>query len=286
VSDPSGPERVGFEVIAQGTRRTADRHLAVAVDTSELSEMATANEAYLYGSVDFQQHVVVVFTAPLDTCSPELTGLELNDRVLTAVFEPSRYECPVTTATLPEPWYETVLFVALERTGLPPTFTLRLPPDPATGDEEELLDVHLPPIDDLPPSPAFEALAVQDVGTEAGPVWAAIDAVQLDDLWRSARLAGQPPSVDFEKHAVIAVSVYGSGSCVDRFAGFDVDADRVWTPLWTQPGGVCTADAVPRTYVIAVDRQAAEPEFTLRRLDGPIYIPRGERRLHVQVPPL
>lgn len=167
---------------------------------------------------------------------------------------------------------------------MPSAFTLRLPPDPATGADEELLDVDVPPTDDLPPVPAIDVLTVQEIGSEDGPLWTAIDAAQLDQLWRDARLGGPPPTVDFDEQVVVAISVYGNG-CVDRFAGLDVDAQRVWTPLFIHPGGDCDAVGVPRTYVVAADRSAAEPGFTLRRLDGVLYMPRGERRLSVEVPP-
>lgn len=103
VSVPSRPTPLkGFDVIAQGMRRTADRGLAVAVDTGALAELASSNDAAVPSSVDFRKVVVAVFTAPLDACSPELTGLELDGRTLTANFEPGEYECPGTTAHRPK----------------------------------------------------------------------------------------------------------------------------------------------------------------------------------------
>lgn len=84
-------------------RRTADRALAVAVDTDELAELASMNEAHLWASVDFRERVVAVFTAPSGACAPELTGVELAGRTLTANFEPGEHECPGTTAAVASP---------------------------------------------------------------------------------------------------------------------------------------------------------------------------------------
>jgi hypothetical protein len=209
--------------------------------------------------------------------------LERDGRVLTAVFEPSEHDCAATTAPFPVPWWEEVWFVAVDRAALTPSFTLRLCADPNTGADELRLDVDVPSVDALPPPPTFETVAVEAGADRPGVLRAAIDAIDLDRLWSAARLSGDPPAVDFARRVVTAVTIHGSG-CVDEFVGFDVDDHRVRTPLWQRPERMCASVAVPRTYVVAVDREAATPEFTLRLLYGMLDEGGRERQLHVDVP--
>lgn len=86
----------------------------------------------------------------------------------------------------------------------------------------------------------------------------ASDEASYDALWRTVGLATARPPIDFVTEVVIWFgAVYGS-SCpdlrlddvvVDRDGGL-VHADIVNT----DPGGVCTADAIARAYVVAVER--------------------------------
>ena len=291
--DPSGStafaalDDPAFEVIHRGGGRTSARTLSAAVTSDQLIGLLGDN-AGAASSVDFRRQIVVAIPVPRDVCNARLTGFDADGRTLTPNFEASSDGCPATTAPLPEPRFTETWFVAIDRAGLSPSFTLRLPPEPATGDDEMLLDVQVPPADSVPEQPAFEVLDVQDMGDRTGTLRSAVDGTQLEVLWSDAGLDGEVPDVDFRRHVVISATIYGSGSCVDEFDGFDVSDQNVWTPRFAplDANQVCTDDAVPRTYVVAVDREVATPEFTLRLLDSPLDEPRGERRLRVEVPPL
>src|SRR5690606_10177175 len=78
---------------------------------------------------------------------------------------------------------------------------------------------------------------------------------QLDALWRSAGLDGEPPAVDWEREvAVWFGAVYGTG-CPVRLDGVVVVEDLLHAEL-TLPGepAACPDDANPHAFVVAVAR--------------------------------
>ncbi len=80
---------------------------------------------------------------------------------------------------------------------------------------------------------------------------------QYGDLWAEAGLTGQSPAVDFETEIVIWFgAVYGS-SCPVRLDDVAVDTEhRVVYGGFVMPGNptVCTGDANPEAYVVALAR--------------------------------
>jgi hypothetical protein len=82
---------------------------------------------------------------------------------------------------------------------------------------------------------------------------------QYTELWRHVGMKAQRPTVDFETEVVVWFgAVYGS-SCPIRLDDIAVDTDRdpaVIHAVTVVPGGtgVCTADANPRAYVVAIER--------------------------------
>jgi hypothetical protein len=93
-----------------------------------------------------------------------------------------------------------------------------------------------------------------------GVAW---DQDSLAALWREIPLEGEPPVVDFASEVVIWFGAVHSSSCPNiRLDGvaFDparrlIHADIVNTDI----PGACTADALPRAYVVAVDRDRLPP---------------------------
>jgi len=115
-------------------------------------------------------------------------------------------------------------------------------------------------------------LAVVDSTMAERPTIAA-DANSLDQLWEHLGVAGTPPSVDFGTHIVVGFPVRYSGSCPEtRFDDVVIDGDLVY-PVISQLSTtqVCTADANPRTYLVAVERgRLPEPPFRITYQKGTV----------------
>lgn len=79
-------------------------------------------------------------------------------------------------------------------------------------------------------------------------------APALADEWLALGLGGEPGEIDFERAVVLRVTFVGSGSCpvhLDELRLTDVPiVARGSTGLYSG----CTADAVPYTFLLAVDR--------------------------------
>ena len=119
-----------------------------------------------------------------------------------------------------------------------------------------------PPVPERPQPEAgsgWRLLADELVG-ESYRTWIATDEAQYEGLWDLVGLAGQRPLVDFDKEIVVWFgAVYGS-SCPIRLDDVVVDLGRsppLVHAVTVAPGtGVCTADANPHAYVVAIDRGA------------------------------
>jgi len=82
------------------------------------------------------------------------------------------------------------------------------------------------------------------------------EPVALASVWKELGLEGVAPVVDFDRQVVFSLVIGHSGSCPDtRLDDVVVDGDLVYAviPTITDEMG-CTADWVPRTYLVAVDR--------------------------------
>jgi hypothetical protein len=87
------------------------------------------------------------------------------------------------------------------------------------------------------------------------------DSEALSSLWDTLGLSGTAPDVDYERRVAVAFPLGYSGSCPDtRFDGLSLEGDRLMPVIaHTTVAQGCTADYNPRTYVVAVDRQALPP---------------------------
>ena len=114
----------------------------------------------------------------------------------------------------------------------------------------------------------------------AGEPWRvelATDAAGLEGLWAEIGLDASVPEVDFEEHVVIWFGVVVPGSCPDvRLDDVVVDGSVVYPEIADLNRVlVCTADAVPHAYVVAVERS--------RLPSGPFAIQtKAELSLHAQ----
>ena len=97
------------------------------------------------------------------------------------------------------------------------------------------------------------------------------DPAALSAMWGQLGIPGEPPVVDFEKQMVLSLVVGHSGSCPrTRLDDVVVDGRQVYAiiPTITDEMG-CTSDWVPRTYLVAVDRdRLPAPPFQLTAEEG------------------
>ena len=104
-------------------------------------------------------------------------------------------------------------------------------------------------------------------------------------MWGQLGMPGAPPVVDFESHVVLSLVIGHSGSCPrTRLDDVVVDGSLVYAviPGITDEMG-CTADWVPRTYLVALDRDRLPmPPFQLTAQKG--YGARVEVATDLRVP--
>lgn len=103
----------------------------------------------------------------------------------------------------------------------------------------------------------------------------ATDESSYGELWRRIGLSGERPAVDFETEVVIWFGAVFGSSCPDLRLD-DVVVDRPGGLVYVDivlvdPPAMCTADANPRAYVVAVDRaHLPEGPFAIQLdADGP-----------------
>jgi hypothetical protein len=138
-----------------------------------------------------------------------------------------------------------------------------------------------PPVPEGPQPEAGQGwrLLADDLTGESYRTGVGTDDGQYESLWRLVGLTGERPPVDFDQEIVVWFgAVYGS-SCPIRLddVAFDLDHDPPLVYAVTvSPGslGVCTADANPHAFVVAIDRSAL-PEGPFAVQLGPEDRPLG-----------
>lgn len=108
-------------------------------------------------------------------------------------------------------------------------------------------------------------LGVVDQGFDENPL-PITDQGALESVWDVLQVEGQAPAVDYHNQVAVVFQIGYSGSCPDtRFDGVIVEADRLMPVIaHTTVAQACTSDYNPRTYLVAVDREALpEPPFYL-----------------------
>lgn len=92
------------------------------------------------------------------------------------------------------------------------------------------------------------------------------DPAALSAMWDQLGITGEPPVVDYEKQVVFSLVIGHSSSCPDtRLDDVVVDGRLVYAVIPSLTDEIaCTADWVPRTYLVAVDRdRLPAPPFQL-----------------------
>jgi hypothetical protein len=104
----------------------------------------------------------------------------------------------------------------------------------------------------------WRLLTDQDETGESYRTAIAYDDESYDSLWRSARLTGEPPPVDFDSEVAIWFGAVHGSSC-PRLRLDDVVIDEGARLVYSEITdldrvGACTADAIPHAYVVALER--------------------------------
>jgi hypothetical protein len=96
----------------------------------------------------------------------------------------------------------------------------------------------------------------------------AVDGASYAALWQEIGIASERPPVDFLSEVVVWFGPAVSGSCKDiRLDDVVVDDEaRLVYPTIVLPGGdrMCTSDANPHAYVVALEREGLPASFTLQ----------------------
>ena len=226
-------------------------------------------------AVDFAARIVVSITIPDDACPPALAGFQRVGSVLTPLFAEPFGGCE-------EPLIPKTFVVAIDRAAIGPRATLRLPGQEIYGFGEQRLDLLVD--DGAPPPPpagvAFEVLDMREATEPMGTLRSAVNPDGYAWLWESVGFDGQPPAVDFERRIVVSITM-PDDACPPELAGFDREDDLL-TPVFAEPAVACNRPLIPKSYVVAIDRAAVAPRFTLR-LPGQDGYDFGEQRLTVEV---
>ena len=121
-------------------------------------------------------------------------------------------------------------------------------------------------------------LGEADTGDESG-LLLITDQVSLEDRWAGLLLEEDVPQVDFEANVVLTPTIRHSSSCPEtRLDGVRVEHDLVY-PVVVDLRGItaCTADGVPRTYFLSLDRDLLPaPPFRIAML------PASEQQITVE----
>jgi hypothetical protein len=87
----------------------------------------------------------------------------------------------------------------------------------------------------------------------------ATNQTEYEETWYLYGFESKIPNVDLNEDEVFFIGVYESGSCPYKIKNIEMSSDNktITVPL-TEPKGVCTADATPRTFVLELDKEVSK----------------------------
>lgn len=116
----------------------------------------------------------------------------------------------------------------------------------------------------------FEVLAAVEAGPEeVGSLRSAVTRAEYEALWQGVDGKGPAPAVDLDRNVVVSITI-PDDACPPTLTGFDRDGD-VLTPRFVETASACDEPLIPKTFVVALDREAVTPSFTLRLPGQPVY---------------
>ncbi|MFV2047953.1 hypothetical protein ACEWK1_11315 [Metabacillus sp. YM-086] len=99
---------------------------------------------------------------------------------------------------------------------------------------------------------------------ETGPMFEymvnkSVNSSEFEQTWDLYGFENELPIVNFKEKDVFFIGVTESGSCPYKIQNVELSSDNktITVPL-SEPEGLCTSDATPRTFVIQVDKEASE----------------------------
>jgi hypothetical protein len=104
----------------------------------------------------------------------------------------------------------------------------------------------------------WRLLADQDLTGQAYATGIAFDETSYAELWHRVGLSGDAPGVDFESNVVLWFGAVHGSSCPRlRLDDIVVERDRplVHAQITELDYGICTADAAPHAYMVALERK-------------------------------
>jgi hypothetical protein len=128
----------------------------------------------------------------------------------------------------------------------------------------------------------FEVVRVAEGSDRMGMLRSATTGPELDRLWSDAGLPGAPLAADFfDRWLVVSITI-PDDACPPELTRFEV-RDGTLTPVFSEVARECDEPLIPKTFVVAIERAAVAPQFTLRLPADDVY-GFAEQRLLVDVP--
>jgi hypothetical protein len=86
-----------------------------------------------------------------------------------------------------------------------------------------------------------------------------INQLSFEETWNLFGFENKIPNVDLDEKNVFFIGVHESGSCPYKIRNIELGSDNktITVPL-SEPGGVCTFDATPRSFVIEIDKEISK----------------------------
>ena len=133
--------------------------------------------------------------------------------------------------------------------------------------------------------PEFRVLSIIEARDGAGTLRSAVDGDQFRELWVAVggvdSEGGERLPPVFQGEIVVSITI-PDDACPPELVGFDRDGD-VLTPRFVETAPCGPEPLIPKTYVVALEREPLVPSFILRLPGDPVY-DFDEKRLEVVVP--
>lgn len=129
----------------------------------------------------------------------------------------------------------------------------------------------------------FELLLVEEVAAPFHELFITGDQAEFDAAWAALGAPVDVPPVDFTRRVAVVLT-RPDNACPDTLVRFDVDGST-WTPVFAVETGGCNEPLISWVYVVAVERSAAAPEFSVSLPADELYDAPARAATAVVAPP-